>query len=136
MDKQTLDDLQLDRANLYREETITDLRTGTIRVLTPIKEDASHDDARPSIFMCQTEVMTNAGPLPISARIDATTLSAAIDKFPSTIQAAIEEMIQRVQNYQREQASRLVTPADLSGKGQIIPGAFGGGAKGGGNLII
>ena len=36
-----MSDIQLDAGNLYREENITDLKVGSIRILTPIKEDGT-----------------------------------------------------------------------------------------------
>ena len=39
----------MDAATLYREDTITDRKVGTLRVLTPIKTDGTPDAARPVI---------------------------------------------------------------------------------------
>ncbi|HMO50201.1 MAG TPA: hypothetical protein PKE26_04915 [Kiritimatiellia bacterium] len=111
--KRNLDDVQMDTANLYREETITDLRTGTIKVLYPITVDGSADPMRPPMFICQTELMSNAGMLPVSAPIEATNLAEAVEKFPVAVKQAVDDMIKRVQDYQREQASRIVTPGEL-----------------------
>ena len=131
MNRQKVDDIQMDTGNLYREETITDLRTGTIKVLYPIKADGSPDAIRPPMFVCQTELMSNAGMIPVSAPIEAANLAEAIQKFPAAVKQAVDDMIKRVQDYQREQASRIVTPGELGGP--HIGGAPGGG-KGG--LII
>lgn len=138
MQKTGLEDIQFDSANLYREEQITDMKIGTIRVLTPIAKDGTDDASRTPLFVAQTEIMTNMGMLPISGKIEAATLSEAIDKFPETIRRALDEMADRMQQLQREQASRIVTPDELGGGGKVIPGAFGGGGQkgGGGNLII
>jgi hypothetical protein len=130
-ERKQIDDIQFDAQNLYKEETITDLRTGTIKILTPIKPDGSPDAARSSIFMCQTELMSNAGAIPVSAPIEAANLSEAVDKFPAAVKQAVDEMIKRVQDYQREQASRIVTPGELGGPHL---GGHPGGGKGG--LII
>ena len=128
--QKSLDDIQFNAANLYREETITDLHSGTIKVLTPIKADGTADATRPAIYMCQTELMSNAGMIPVSAPIEAANLAEAVDKFPAAVKQAVDEMIRRVQEYQREQASRIVTPGELGGMGGGHPG----GGKGG--LII
>ena len=130
-ERNKIDDVQMDAANLFREETITDLRTGTIKVLSPIKADGSPDAERAPIYMCQTELMSNAGPIPVSAPIDAANLAEAVEKFPAAVKQAVDEMIKRVQDYQREQASRIVTPGELGGS--HMGGGMGGG-KGG--LII
>jgi len=125
---QSIDDIKMDAENLYREETISDLKTGTIKVLHPIKKDGSADDNRQPTFMCQTELMSHAGPIPVSAKIDAANLSEAVDKFPAAVKQAVDEMMQRVQEYQREQANRIVTPGEMAGGGQGgQPGGAGGG---------
>ena len=132
--QKSLDDIQFDAANLYREETITDLHAGTIKVLTPIKPDGTNDTARTPIYMCQTELMSNAGMIPVSAPIEAANLAEAVEKFPAAVKQAVDEMIRRVQEYQREQASRIVTPGELGGMGGGLGGGHPGGGKGG--LII
>jgi len=129
--QKSVDDIQMDTANLYREETITDLRTGTIKILTPIKPDGSPDSTRTPIYMCQTELMSNAGMIPVSAPIEAANLAEAVERFPIAVKKAVDEMIRRVQDYQREQASRIVTPGELGGPHL---GGHPGGGKGG--LII
>jgi len=131
-ERKQIDDIQFDAQNLYKEETITDLRTGTIKILTPIKPDGSPDADRSSIYMCQTELMSNAGMIPVSAPIEAANLAEAVEKFPAAVKQAVDEMIKRVQDYQREQASRIVTPGELGGP--HLGGGHPGGGKGG--LII
>jgi len=132
--RQKIDDIQMDANNLYREETITDLRTGTIKVLYPIKKDGSPDPIRPPMFVSQTELMSNAGMIPVSAPIEANNLSEAIDKFPAAVKQAVDDMIKRVQEFQREQASRIVTPGELGGNPQF--GGPGPAPGGKGGLII
>ena len=39
-------DLKLDGNNLYREESFTDMKTGAVRRLTPVKSDGSEDESR------------------------------------------------------------------------------------------
>lgn len=131
-ERQRIDDVKMDTANLYREETITDLRTGTIKILMPIQPNGSPDASRTSIFMCQTELMSNAGMIPVSAPIEAANLAEAVEKFPAAVKQAVDEMIKRVQDYQREQASRIVTPGELGGP--HLGGHPSSGGKGG--LII
>jgi len=130
-ERKQIDDVQMDGENLYREETITDLRTGTIKILYPITKQGSPDADRPTMYICQTELMSNAGMIPVSAPIEAVNLSDAIDKFPAAVKQAVDEMVRRVQDYQREQASRIVTPGDLGGPHMGGPG----GGKGGGLII-
>jgi len=49
----TIDEINVDENNLYREEIFTDLKVATIRRLTPIRPDGSEDSARPVLFMGQ-----------------------------------------------------------------------------------
>ena len=46
---QNLDELQIDTKNLFKEETFTDLKVGTIRRLTPVTPDGSPDAARKAV---------------------------------------------------------------------------------------
>jgi hypothetical protein len=55
-----------------------------------------------------------------------------VEKFPAAVKQAVDEMIRRVQDYQREQASRIVTPGELGG---AHLGGHPGGGKGGGLII-
>ena len=74
---QGLDELSFDGNNLYLEEIITDLRVGTIRRLTPIGRDGNRDLGRPQLFYAQAQIMSQLGPLPVSAQIEANTLETA-----------------------------------------------------------
>ena len=67
----TLADIQLDVSNLYREESYTDLKVGSLRRLTPVTEDGEQDSTRPVLFMGQAQLMSQMGPLPVSCEIDA-----------------------------------------------------------------
>lgn len=121
--------MKMDTANLYREETFTDLKSGTIVRLTPVKPDGSDDATRPQLFVAKTQIYSQMGLLPIEGEIDATNLSAAVAKFPETIEAAIAELAQRIEQRQREASRQIVTPGQMMGGGR-------GAAPGPGNLII
>ena len=69
------DSFTVDVDNLYREESITDLRAATIRRLIPIKADGSDDALRPSRFIGDTTLMTQMGPIPVQFPLDAPTLA-------------------------------------------------------------
>jgi len=103
-----LENLKVDTANLYREEVYTDLGVATIRRLMPIKADGSADSQRDCIFTAQTNIMTPAGLLPVQCEIDAKTLQEAIEKFPGAIKRAIEDMMAEIDEFRRQQASRIV----------------------------
>ena len=120
-DQHALDDIKLDGKNLWKEENFTDLKVGSIRKLTPIKLDGSEDDARKAVFSATTNIMTPGGALPISGEIEATTLEEAVQKFPEAINAAVKQLQEDMAQYQREQASRIVTPDQLrGGKNDLI----------------
>ncbi|MBI9020187.1 MAG: cytoplasmic protein [Verrucomicrobia bacterium] len=115
-----ISDVKMDMANLYREEAYTDLKTGGIRKLVPITLDGSEDLSRPPVFSGHTQVMSPHGPVPIQGAINAKNLEEAILGFPQAMEAAMNKMIEEAQQYQREQANKIVTPADLKNDGGII----------------
>jgi hypothetical protein len=108
-----ISDVKMDTANLYREEAYTDLKTGGIRKLVPVKLDGSEDDAREAVFSGHTQVMSPHGPVPIQGAIEAKTLEEAAAGFPQAMEAAMAKMVEEAQRMQREQASKIVTPDDL-----------------------
>ena len=65
-DQLPLDQIKVDQDNLYREESITDLRVATIRRLIPIKADGTDDLGRPVQYIGSTQIISQMGPLPIS----------------------------------------------------------------------
>jgi hypothetical protein len=114
---QPLSEIKIDDTNLYQEEVYTDLRVGSIKQLTPVKKDGSRDPVRPLVFVGETQLMSQVGPLPVQTRIDADNLEAAIDRFPAAIQTAVEAMIDEVKEAQRKEMSRIVVPgADTTSK--------------------
>ncbi|MEN8165590.1 MAG: hypothetical protein ABFS37_15790 [Acidobacteriota bacterium] len=105
-----LDQVQFDRSNLYLEEVITDLRVGTIRRLTPLDADGNRDLGRPMMFFAQAQIMSQMGPVPVSGKIEATTLAEAIDNYPQAVQAGIEALMEEAREMQRQEASKIVMP--------------------------
>ena len=117
----------MDSTQIYREETFTDRKVGTIRRLTPVAADGSADGARPVIFVGQAQVMTPMGAIPISFELEAASLNAAIDKFGPAAEQAVQQTMRELQEIRREQASSLVipdaaggalNPSDLLGRGR------------------
>ena len=117
----------MDAAQIYREETFSDRKVGTIRRLSPVTPDGGVDTTRPVIFVGQAQVMTPMGALPISFELDALTLDVAVEKFGAAAEQAVRETMRELQEMRREQASRIVVP-DVGGAG-IGPGPAGGGGK-------
>lgn len=126
-----LNDLALDRDNLYREDLITDRRAGTIRRLTPVMPDGSDDPARSTLFHGQTQLLTPAGVLPVSFDIEADSLAQAIDKFAEAAKQGIDDTIREIEEMRKEASSSIYVPQGGGGPGG--PGGFGGdGMPGGG----
>ena len=100
----------MDSAQIYREETFTDRKVGTIRKLTPVSAAGAADSARPVLFVGQAQVMTPMGAVPISFEIEALTLDVAIEKFGAAAEQAVQQTMQELQELRREQASSLVIP--------------------------
>lgn len=115
-----ISDVKMDTANLYREEAYTDLKTGGIRKLVPIKPDGSEDETRTATFSGHTQVMSPHGPIPIQGAIEATTLEEAVAAFPQAMEDAMNRMVEEAQRMQREQANRIVTPDELKKDNGII----------------
>lgn len=113
-------EITLDREALFREETFTDLKAGSIQMLTPVKEDGSVDDAREPLFMGEAHLMSPSGPLPVRCEIPAKTLTEALDKFPEAVNVAVDRMIEQAREMQRQEANRIVTPDDMAGGPKII----------------
>lgn len=127
-EQQGLAEIRVDASNLYREEVFTDLRVATIRKLVPVRADGSQDDSRTCLFSGQTNLMSQAGPLPVECPIDASTLEEAIAKFPEAIKEAVDRLVEEAKEIRRREASRIVVP------GGPLPGG-GGGVPGGGGVL-
>lgn len=124
---------KMDPASLYREEIVTDRKVGTLRMMTPISLDGATDLSRPILYVGEAQIMTGAGPLPISFEIDAKTLKEAVDKFGPAAKDAIEKTVRDLQELRRQAASSIVVPQ--GGMGGIGPGGMGPGGLGGGGKI-
>jgi hypothetical protein len=107
---QALSEIKVDEKNLYREEVFTDLRVGSIKQLIPVTTDGSRDLTRPVMFLGETQLMSQMGPLPVQTRIEAESLEVALQRFPAAIQVAVEAMIDEVKEIQRKEMSRIVVP--------------------------
>ena len=116
-------DIQMEATNLYREETVTDRRVGSLQRLTPIKPDGSRDETREDDYVGQTQILTPAGALPLSFEVKADSLDAAVAGFGDHAKAALEEAMQRLEEMRRESASSIIVPG--SGPEGGIPGGGG-----------
>ena len=112
-------ELRIDRSNLFKEETFTDLKVGMIKRMTPVKSDGSVDKTRKPVFVGQTSLMTPNGPLPIQAVIQAKELQQAIKKFPEAMQASMERLAEEAKKYQEQQQQGQIEKPDSR---IIVPG--------------
>ncbi len=107
-------DFSVDKKNLYREESITDLKIASIRKLIPVHLDGSEDKSRNTIFLGSTQLGTPQGPLPIQAKLDATTFEEALDLFPKAMELETKKMVENFKRLQEQQKktepSRIIVP--------------------------
>ena len=105
-----IDEISVDTGNLYREEIFTDLKVATIRRLSPVGPDGSDDSSRPVIYVGQTTLLSQAGPVPVQCPIEAASLADAMEQFPDAVNLAVERMVEEAREMQRQEASRIVVP--------------------------
>ena len=113
---------EFDKDGLYREESYTDRAVGTIRQMVPVTPTGEQDDSRPVLFMGATQVMTQAGPMPLNFDIPGENLAEAADNFGSSAQKAVEEMAAKLEELRREQASSIVVPGQGGSGGSGLVG--------------
>ena len=105
---------EVNKDNLYREESVTDLKIANIQRLVPIHLDESDDDSREPIFIGRTQLTTPQGPVPIQAKLEAATLEEAIDIFPKAMEAETQKVVESFKRMQEQQKktndSRIIVP--------------------------
>lgn len=127
-DKQQLD-IRMDASALYLEESFTDRRVGTISRLTPMLLDGKRDEQRDILYIGQAQMMTGAGPLPLTFDLEADSLHQAVEKYGDAANVAATEMVDKLKEMQRESASGIVMPGNGAPAGQ-------GGMPGGGKIKL
>jgi hypothetical protein len=115
-------DIAMDRTGLYREETFTDRRVGTLQRLTPVTPSGDTDPTRPVLYVGQTQVLTPAGALPLSFEVPAASLDDAVAKFGDIAQEALARTVRRLEELRREQASSIIVPGTAPAVGPTGPG--------------
>jgi hypothetical protein len=118
-EKNPMADMSVDLSNLYKEESFTDLKVASVKQLTPITVDGARDENRAIIFIGQTQLMSQMGPVPVQCEIEAETLEEALGKFPAAVQVAVEKMIEEAKEMQRQEANKIVIPGQEQ-MGKII----------------
>ena len=115
-------DIRMGADDLYREETFTDRRVGSLQRLTPTKPDGSRDDARDDVYMGQTQILTPAGTLPLSFEVKASSLADAVANFGDSAKAALAEAMERLEELRRESASSIIVPGSGADGHGGVPG--------------
>jgi hypothetical protein len=123
-------DPTMDPKSLYREDVVTDRKVGTIRMLTPLKNDGSTDSSRAVIYIGEAQLMTSVGTLPINFELEANSLDEAVSKFAGAAKEAVDRTMKDLQELRRQSASSIVVPQGGMG------GLPGGGIPPGGKIQI
>ncbi len=130
-DQKSAAEITVDVENLHREEVFSDLQAASVRRLTPVKADGSTDKDRDVIYIGETNLMTQMGPLPVQFPIEAKSLDDAFSQFAEGVRGAIERLNERAKEMVREESSRIVVPGSappgMAAAG--IPGARPGSGK-------
>ena len=116
-----LPDIRLDAANLYREESYTDGRAGTLRRLVPVDANGRDDPKRPVLYEGHASLMTPGGALPLHFPIEAASIEDALKQFPDVARIALEHTLEELRRLQREAQSSIVVPGP-GGPGPIPGG--------------
>jgi hypothetical protein len=103
-------DLKMDPADLFREETFTDRKLGTIRRLTPVRVDGSTDVRRKVIYVGQAQLLTPVGAVPLTFEIDARSLEEALKEFAAAAKVAVDRTVEELNQLRRQAASSIVVP--------------------------
>jgi hypothetical protein len=101
-------DFNLDRSNLYLEESYTDMKIGTVKRFTPVLPDGSVDRSRKVYFLGQTHVYTADGPLPLQNVIPAKDLAQALKRFPAAMNQAWQQLVEEAQKIRDEKTAPLI----------------------------
>ena len=107
---QPLPDIKIDETSLVKEEIFSDQKIGSIRVLTPVLLSGEVDTSRSVTYFGQTQVMTPNGAIPLNFELIGTDFASAIASFGDAAKASMETTMKEIEDYQREQASKIVVP--------------------------
>ncbi|MDZ4729754.1 MAG: hypothetical protein SH820_07410 [Xanthomonadales bacterium] len=120
-------EIQMQADAMYREDVFTDNAVGTIRRMTPVTSNGEPDSSRKQTYVGSTQVMTQAGPMPLNFEIEAMTLTEAIAGFGPAAKEAFEQTMEELREMQRQQTSSIVVPGGGGNSGGL--GGMGGGGK-------
>ena len=107
-------DFNVDTDNLYRQESITDLKSANIQKFMPIKPDGSEDGSRETVYVGSTQLNTPQGPVPIQARLEASSFEEAMKRFPAAMEVETNKVVEAFKKMQeqaqKKQDSRIIVP--------------------------
>ena len=116
MTEQERIDFTVDRNNLYREDSITDIKVASIRRMIPVTADGEDDPSRSPIYFGHTQIMTPQGPIPLQSRLMANNLTEAMDAFPADMEQEMNKMVEQFRQMQEAEQkkqkddSRIIVP--------------------------
>ena len=116
---QQLPEIKIDESSLVKEDVYSDQKIGSVRVLTPVLKTGEIDSSRSISYFGQTQVMTPGGALPLNFELKADSLEAAFDAFGDAAKESMEQTMKEIQEYQREQASKIVVPGQSNSQIQM-----------------
>ena len=123
---------QMNPAELYREDTFSDQKMGTIRQLTPVTPEGEVDSSREVIFVGSAQIMSPMGAIPINFELPgAKNIGEAAALFATEAEKEVERTAQELERMRREQQNKIVVPGQ--GGGGMPPGM--GGGMGGSGII-
>lgn len=111
---------KFNQQNLHQEEIFSDLTVGSIRRLSPVKQNGEPDKTRPILFIGEARIYTQQGPMPIQFPIDAKNLQQAMDKFSETMDKFVAHLVEQAKELQRQEESRLIVPGGSAAGGSGI----------------
>jgi hypothetical protein len=118
---QQLPEIKIDETSLVKEDVYSDQKVGSVRVLTPVNLDGEIDSSRNVTYFGQTQVMTPGGALPLNFELKADSLAGAFAAFGDAAKENMEQTMKEIQEYQREQASKIVVPGQNPGSQIQMP---------------
>ncbi|MBU1149965.1 MAG: hypothetical protein ABIJ57_05535 [Pseudomonadota bacterium] len=111
---------KFNQQNLHQEEIFSDLTVGSIRRLSPVKQNGEPDKTRPILFIGEARIYTQQGPMPIQFPIDAKNLQQAMDKFSEAMDEFVAHLVEQAKELQRQEESRLIVPGGSAAGGSGI----------------
>jgi len=111
---------KFNQQNLHHEEVFSDLTIGSIRRLSPVKANGEPDKTRPVLFVGQSQIYTQQGPMPIQFPIDAMNLQQAMEKFSTAMEEFVAQLVEQAKEFQRQEQSRLIVPGGAAPGGSGI----------------